>query len=116
MSIPDFNSDTFAAFTDISGFKVMMVDGKRAVKALDRFYSIGYDCLQQTRVIHGLFLSDCGVLFSCEEHKQTRNKLKPLLSVIERINRQLLEHDIMLTTSHSFWPVLVSSATRVPRD
>jgi hypothetical protein len=91
------NEDTFVAFTDISGFKEMMKDGDRASKAMGRLYSSGYDALLDNPAVNGLFISDCGVLFS--RTGDPDQKLSAMLQVVKRINESLLRHGIMLTTS-----------------
>jgi len=102
MPIPDFDGSTFVAFTDISGFKQMMKKDQRAIRALDHFYSCGFSVLRQNQSVHGIFISDCGVLFSSDSPGTTSAKLESMLKVIEQLNRQLLEHDIMLTTSIAY--------------
>lgn len=101
MPVPDFNGETFVAFSDISGFKEMMKNQEKAVKAIDRFYSSGYSVLRQNKGVHGMFISDCAILFvhSNDAHEY---KLKKILSVIEQLNRELLPHEIMLTSSVAY--------------
>lgn len=101
MPVPDYSGETFVAFTDISGFKEMMKDDKRAVKAIDRFYSFGYDVLQNNQDISGFFVSDCGILF-VRNHNDHLQQLRSLINVIQQLNQQLLEDDIMLSTSIAF--------------
>lgn len=98
MPIPNFDGETFVAFSDISGFKEMMKNRENAVKAIDRFYSAGYSILQRNPGVHGMFISDCAVLFvhSQDSHE---SKLKKLLLVLEQLNRSLLVDEIMLTSS-----------------
>lgn len=101
MPIPDFNGPTFVAFTDISGFIEMMKDDQRAISALDRFYTSGFRILQASPSVHGAFISDCAILFVNKQDTQ-ETQLRSLLTVIEELNRQLLAHDIMLTTSIAY--------------
>jgi hypothetical protein len=68
MPISDFEGNTFIAFLDISGFKELMKDGKKAWKAIDRLYQYGYDLISENNKqndfrVEGLFVSDSGVLF-----------------------------------------------------
>jgi len=67
MPLQNYEGTTFVAFTDISGFREMMRDRKKAVLALDKFYQAGYDILRNQTAnayrVDGLFVSDCGVLF-----------------------------------------------------
>ena len=103
MPIPDFDGETFVAFTDISGFKEMMKEDERAVKAIDRLYSNGYQVLQNNQNINGLFVSDCGILFvRNHRHCERENQLQCLLNDLEDLNRRLLQDDIILTTSIAF--------------
>ncbi len=97
MPLQSFNADTFVAFTDISGFKEMMKDGDRAVKAMSHLYSAGYTELSLAQTVNGLFISDCGILF-VREGTQAQ-KLSLILQVVKKINQILLKQGVMLTTS-----------------
>ena len=95
--IQNFAGDCFVAFTDISGFKAMMKDGKRAARAIDALYGAGLNVLSSNTDVNGFFISDCGVLFSRGNDQKTQ--LESLLKVVRAVNQEVLEHDIMLTTS-----------------
>ncbi len=101
MPIPDYDGDTFVGFADISGFKEMMKRGDRAITALNQFYSAGYQVLQETQDVHGIFVSDCAVLF-VNAATDAPQRLMSLLGVVEQINRKMLGHDVMLTTSIAY--------------
>ena len=102
MPINDFNGRTFVAFLDISGFKQLMKDEKKAWKALDRLYQYGYAVLQENnRHVEGIFISDKGVLFVRNGQDET-TCLMSLLEVIREINKKMLEHNFMLTTSIAY--------------
>lgn len=100
LTIKDFNDETFVAFLDISGFKKLMIEDK-AMDALNKFYQSGYDILEQEGRIDGLFVSDCGILFVRESTDKT-NCLRSLLNVIGKINKDMLKHGFMLTTSIAY--------------
>lgn len=100
MPLRPFNGRTFVAFIDISGFKLMMQKNDEAMKALTRFYQAGYDCIDENGSVQGFFVSDCGILFSDGIDFQTQ--LDDLLSVIKNINRRMLNHGLMLTTSIAY--------------
>jgi hypothetical protein len=104
MPVQDFYGNTFVAFTDISGFKEMMKDERRAVRALDRLNQVGFDSLRNNQSINGFFVSDCGILFVRNTELSKRDQLQVLLDVLQRINRELLQNDVMLTTSVSYGP------------
>ncbi|MHB1176388.1 MAG: hypothetical protein ACYCZJ_14805 [Sulfuriferula sp.] len=97
MPIQDFSGKCFVAFTDISGFKAMMKDGERAARAIDALYSAGFDILSRSPNVNGFFISDCGVLFS--RNNDQKEQLERLLEVVRALNQQVLQQDIMLTTS-----------------
>jgi hypothetical protein len=101
MPIPNFNGETFVAFMDISGFKEMMKKQDKAIRALDHFYRSGYSTLRRNNNVHGMFVSDCAILFA-HNGNGTEDKLRSILTVIEQLNRDLLQHEIMLTTSISY--------------
>src|SRR6266496_1368205 len=106
MALNDFHGDTFVAFTDISGFRSLMRSRERALTALHHFYQDGFRLLraQYERAVHveGLLVSDCAVLFVPSDHADQATKLKALLQVIEDLNRSMLHHDLMLTTSIAY--------------
>ena len=101
MPINDFDEDTFVAFLDISGFKELMKD-ERALKALDRLYQYGYEVLQENnRQVEGIFISDKGVLF-VRSGQDKKTCLRSLLAVIRKINKKMLKHNFMPTTSIAY--------------
>ncbi|MCB0536559.1 MAG: hypothetical protein KDE33_03435 [Bacteroidetes bacterium] len=100
MPIQDFNGNTFVAFTDISGFKLLMKNDIDALKSIKHFYQTGYNVLQQKEGIEGFFISDCGILFA--RNGTDNDKLKRLLEAIELINKEMLARDYMLTTSIAY--------------
>lgn len=103
MPVNDFCGETFVAFMDISGFKEMMKgDGKKAAHALDKLYQAGYNALHNNQDINGFFVSDCGIVFVRNTVLSKNDQLKKLLSVLRTINRELLQDNIMLTTSIAF--------------
>ncbi len=97
MPIRPFSGNTFVAFIDISGFKLMMNNNEIALQALTQFYQAGYDALDENGSVQGFFVSDCGILFS--DHHDSTIQMHELLLAIKHINRRMLAHDIMLTTS-----------------
>lgn len=108
MSINNYDGETFVAFFDISGFKQLMHDEKKAWKALDKLYSCGYETLRRRDNelrVEGIFISDCGVLFTRTHNGSTptiSESLKKLLKVIKNINRRMADHDFLLTTSIAY--------------
>lgn len=102
MPIPDFDGNTFVAFTDISGFKEMMKHEEKAINALIRLNQLGYFNICNNNDVHGFFISDCGVLFVSNNELSNTEKLYSLLNVVEDLNRNLLNDDIMLTTSVAY--------------
>ncbi|MFH1057696.1 MAG: hypothetical protein V1797_03320 [Pseudomonadota bacterium] len=95
------------AFVDIAGFKSIMKDKNEARRVLNGFYNEGYDCLDSndnTPSVDGLFVSDCGVLFVRHKHPGLIRlcDLNLLLDKICKLNRNMLNKDIMLTTSISY--------------
>lgn len=106
MPISNFDGRTFVAFIDISGFKQLMKDEKRAWKALDLFYNHGYETIRESRrqnniSIEGIFVSDSGILFvrNCDDKTES---LKALLKVVRELNRRMLDDNFMLTTSIAY--------------
>jgi hypothetical protein len=75
----------------------MMKNGDSATKAMGCLYSAGYQALQNTPTVNGIFISDCGVLFARQGDQGER--LSALLGVIKAINVSLLQDEVMLTTS-----------------
>ena len=116
MPLEEFHGETFVAFVDISGFKALMKNTEKAYKALDRFYQIGYNSLRSAsnknnrNRVDGIFISDCGILFSRFNDQYHENvnfqthqdELKNLLNIIKRISIEMIQNDLMLTTSIAY--------------
>lgn len=102
MPIMDYTGGpTFVAFMDISGFKAHMEKGK-GIGTLETFYQQSYEILKDYEYeINSIFISDCGVLF-VKEPQDELIKLKILLKAIRKINKRMLDDDIMLTTSIAY--------------
>ena len=100
MPIQPFDGQTFVAFIDISGFKLMMNNNETAIRALQQFYQAGYDTLNTGNAIEGFFISDCGILF-CRSG-QAEEQLEFMLAAVKTINRRMLTHEIILTTAIAY--------------
>lgn len=83
-------------------------DGRRAVQALNVFYSAGYNIIGAQHAddlrVDGLFVSDCGVLFTRGENNSIEQRLENLLQIIEEIHRRCSDHAVFLTTSIAWGP------------
>jgi hypothetical protein len=101
MPILGYDGNTFVAFVDLCGFKELMRSEDKAWRALDALYSTGYRVLRgnehDASPVEGLFVSDSGILF-------VRGNLEEdgALSVVTRINRTMLDADLMLSTSIAY--------------
>lgn len=108
MPINSYIGVTFVAYLDISGFKDLMQDEKKAWKALDRLYQYGYEVLENQNTdyrVEGIFISDSGVLFvrgNNQNIQSTTVALKSLLMIIKVINEKMRKEDFMLTTSVTY--------------
>jgi len=107
MPISNYDGNTFVAFLDISGFRELMGDERKAWKALDRLYEYGYEILSgqgDERRVDGIFVSDSGVLFVRRNNQipRTSDDLVSLLIVLRRINKRMLDNGFMLTTSIAY--------------
>ena len=99
MPIEDFEDKCFVAFTDISGFKKYMKDD-RAALALDALYRNGYDELQGQNGACGIFVSDCGIIFTKGGNK--KSQFETILRIIKNINNKMLDDGYMLTTTIAY--------------
>lgn len=100
MAISNFHGHTFVAFLDISGFKELMRNDNDALEALRRLYQAGYDVLQEQNGVEGFFVSDSGILFV--RNGTEFEKLIKILNAIKSINKKMLRHNYMLTTSIAY--------------
>lgn len=100
MPVQNYNGQTFVAFLDISGFKELMKNDKKALEALRRLYQAGYDAMQAAEGVEGFFVSDSGVLFV--RTGTVHERLKKILEVIKTINARMLTRDYILTTSIAY--------------
>jgi hypothetical protein len=98
--LSNFDGETFVAYLDISGFKELM-KRKNAWKALDVFYSSGYNSLQLNPSVEGFFVSDCGVLF-VRSNASLLDKFSTLLKVIREINLKMTTEGFMLKSSIAY--------------
>jgi hypothetical protein len=120
MALEDFQADTFVAFTDIAGFTPMMRegDGRRAVRALDDFYSVGYatvrDQSREVIRVDGLFVSDCGILFVRGENATAVERFETLLHTVETIHRRCSERAVFLSTSIAWGPFSYHQRIEIP--
>jgi len=105
MSIPSYSGQTYVAYLDISGFKEMMKNEKKARSVLDRFYGTIYDIPYETPALdsplairmNAVAVSDCAVLFlssgseeSCRDVDKIEG-LPKLLEFIKKTNRALVK-------------------------
>jgi hypothetical protein len=107
--IDDYDGNTFVAFLDISGFKTLMRDERRALRALDRFYQAGFAVLGNQNAgndhasrVDGFFVSDSGILFVRGGNEELTQQLQRILMSVQEINRQVLQNEVMLTTSVAY--------------
>jgi len=101
MALKDFRGKTFVAFTDISGFKGMMKK-EEAGRALQDFFAIGYDVLNENPNVSGVFISDCGILYHSKENVSELQRLQEILKVIQEINKKMANLNYILTTSIAY--------------
>ena len=102
-----YENETLVAFVDISGFKLMMNNIKDAESSLKKYYNSGFQILKEYRqvgpYIKGIFVSDCGILFVDDDNNYDKEAcVKNLLKIIEKLNRRMIQNDIMLTSSISY--------------
>jgi hypothetical protein len=110
MPLKYFNSKTFVAFIDISGFKKKLQSNKNeAINTLKNFFNAGYKSLKDNQNISGIFVSDCGILYSKKEDGNPRNKLEELLNAVKAININSIQYNIMLTTNIAYGDFLYQS-------
>jgi len=81
-----------------------MENAKKAWEKLDIFYNCAYETLDRQSgnsfPIEGFFFSDSGILFV--RNRDEEICFDPLLKIIRDLNRKMLEHEVMLTTSIAF--------------
>ena len=99
MPLQNFSGDCFVAYTDISGFKLLMKSGE-ALHALDYLYTFGYEELLEQDDICGMFVSDCGILYTTGNNKASQ--LDNLLQLLKKINIRMLHKGYMLTTAIAY--------------
>ena len=96
-----FKSNTFVCFIDISGFKHELgKDPESAARMLDTFYSAGYNALKEYQSLNGIFVSDCGIIFSTKGDIASR--IDDLLGAVKFINQIMLQSGWLTTTSIAY--------------
>ncbi len=101
MPLQPYSGEAFVAFLDISGFKELMKQNNRALKALNKLYQTGFDLINNGGGIEGLFVSDCGFLF-VENTDDACADFKKLIEGIKRINRTMLADSFTTVASVAF--------------
>lgn len=85
----------------------MMSNESRLMRAMDALYSSGYRVLRDTGrqpSVEGIFISDCGILFSRNVDHADLQALDSLLQVLTVIHRDVFEAAFSLKTSIAFGP------------
>jgi len=106
LSIRPYSGRTFVAFLDVSGFKKMMENERKAERALGKFYSTIYSVGQDFQAINrddlievnAIVVSDCAILFSRIGNtgissQQISNNilgLRSILTFIKSVNHRLI--------------------------
>ncbi len=113
MPINEITGNTFVAYVDISGFKNYMSNKQKAITALNTFYNSGYLILNNydneynsnyncnKNNIEGIFVSDCGILFT-QNCYPLNDQLNNLLKVLKELNIEMIKNKFMLTTSIAY--------------
>lgn len=107
MPIHSYHGTTLVCFIDISGFKRAMRNRGQALRILELFYQTGYVSLrvQSSKAIclvEGVFITDCAILFVRQNQRRFPTILRALLQVVEAINKEMIRHNVMLTTSIAY--------------
>jgi len=105
VDLEPFTGETFVAYLDISGFKEYMKK-HIAINSLEDLNQIGYEVItdynKSSNVkISGIFISDCGILFT-RFSGGWEIGLLPLLESIKKINIKMLEKDHLTTCSIAY--------------
>ena len=96
-----FKGNTFVCFIDISGFtQELNKNVNSAGRMLDVFYSAGYNTIKDFKTLNGIFVSDCGIIYS--DIGKESDKLENLLGAIKNINKLMLEENYLTTASIAF--------------
>lgn len=96
-----FSRNTFVCFIDISGFKsALRREINSAGYMLDTFYSAGYNALKDFPSLNGIFVSDCGIIYS--DKGSVQSKIQDLLNFVKIVNREMLQENFLTTTSIAY--------------
>jgi len=106
MSIPNFNGETWLAFSDLCGTKAMYKENPdKAAKALDHFYNTVYNVVQGVQnEISALAVSDCAIFWVHDdaEHRGMFQMLPTLLKQLKWLHRQMIEHNYLIRTTIAY--------------
>lgn len=84
----------------------MLSREERLIRAMDALYSSGYRTLQaglqREPRVEGIFVSDCGILFSRREVETEQQALRSLLEAVAQIHKEVFESAFSLTTAIAF--------------
>jgi hypothetical protein len=101
-TIPYFDGETWVAFTDLCGTKVMYNENPEvAAKALDTFYNTVFDIHQETNGICTIAVSDCAIFWLNEGVNQQTN-LHTLLNSLKALHRRMIDKSYLLRTTVAY--------------
>lgn len=96
-----FEGDTYVAFSDLCGFKMMMKDRNRAYEALDFLFNTVYRLQRGNHNVNALAVSDCVISWAAiNEHKHAQ--LREIVQFAENLHRELARERYLMTTTISY--------------
>ena len=110
-----FDGNTYVAFSDLSGFKIMLEDVRRAAEALDSLYTITYELFGNDRVVKGVAFSDCVVSWIDRGNGQGNAvHLNRLLCHLKALHRRMLRKGYLITSTVAWGEVRYQDRIRLP--
>jgi len=118
MSIPNFEGETWVAFSDLCGTKAMYKENPdKAAEALDHFYNTVYVVQQVQNEISALVVSDCAIFWvhDAAEHRAMFQMLPTLLKQLKWLHRQMIEHNYLVRTTIAYGHFRYEQRIELPR-
>ena len=111
MPVPSYRGSTYVGYLDISGFKQMMENKRKATSVLDKFYRTLHGAIYEVNStspsnvkMNVIAVSDCAVLFLSEENNYDVGEilgLPKMLQFVRYVNCRFITNDFPFMTTCS---------------
>lgn len=122
MPLPDFDGQTWVAFSDLCGTKAIYAeDPDKAAKVLDIFYNTVYDIQCNSGNISSLVVSDCAIFWIHGngslngETKINPDMLGTLLEQLQKLHQEMIRQNCLIRSTVAYGHFKYQQRLEMPR-